>query len=109
MLWGVVRFGASTEGGQPDRFPKRHRRPHSPGAPAKSWYKQHLQHRGRGRVALRRIATVALLVALSGCASAANTVATAQNSYDYRLARYTELCVVPAPPATCAAKQTVLK
>ena len=58
---------------------------------------------------MRRFAAVGLLVVLSGCASAAKTVATAQNSYDYRLARYIELCVVPAPPATCAAKQTVLK
>ena len=52
---------------------------------------------------MRRIAAVGLLVALSGCASAAKTVATAQNSYDWYESVYEERCVIATPPAECTA------
>jgi hypothetical protein len=40
---------------------------------------------------------------LTGCRSAAYKVATAQNSYDFRLARYNETCGAVPPPTPCAA------
>jgi hypothetical protein len=58
---------------------------------------------------LRRVAALGLLLLLAGCASAVKTVAGFQNNYDFRIARYTEACVVPTPPATCAPQQAALK
>jgi hypothetical protein len=52
-------------------------------------------------LALRRAALALTLTMLFGC-SAAKQVATAQNGYDFREARYEEACVVVTPPAECA-------
>lgn len=46
------------------------------------------------------VAGVSAVLSL-GCASAAKTVATHQNSYDFREARYEEACIVATPPAEC--------
>lgn len=46
------------------------------------------------------VAGVSAVLSL-GCASAAKTVATHQNSYDFREARYEEACIVAQPPAEC--------
>lgn len=50
---------------------------------------------------LRSFAAFAALVASLGCASAAKQVATMQNNYDFREARYEEACVVATPPSEC--------
>lgn len=44
---------------------------------------------------------ILLLLATAGCASAAKQVATHQNSYDFREARYEEACAVAQPPSEC--------
>lgn len=48
------------------------------------------------------------LATLLGCTTAAKTVATAQNGYDWFESVYEERCVVPAPPTECAATMTDL-
>lgn len=50
---------------------------------------------------LRKAGAALSLMLLFGCTSAAKTVATHQNSYDFREARYEEACVVAEPPAEC--------
>jgi hypothetical protein len=59
--------------------------------------------------ALPSLALALTISALSGCTSAATKVATAQNSYDWRLNRYLETCQVANPPAPCKARQDALK
>lgn len=50
----------------------------------------------------RRYALAACLpLLLAGCSSATTQVATHQNGYDYRFARLSEACLVPAKPAEC--------
>jgi 16S rRNA G1207 methylase RsmC len=43
-----------------------------------------------------------------GCSSATTKVATSQNSYDFREARYEESCVVANPPVACTQAQVGL-
>jgi hypothetical protein len=69
----------------------------------------------------RAFAIALALTALLGCTSAARTVATAQNGYDYREVRYEEHCVITpaqrasgmgwtagAPPVECVAAVVAL-
>jgi hypothetical protein len=69
----------------------------------------------------RAFAVALTLTTLLGCSSAAKTVATAQNGYDFREVRYEEHCVITpeqrasgmvwtagVPPAECAAAVVAL-
>jgi hypothetical protein len=48
------------------------------------------------------------LIFLTACHGNAYKVATAQNGYDFRKARYDEQCRISSPPAWCAAYYTDL-
>lgn len=50
---------------------------------------------------VRRASVALSAMLLFGCTSAAKRVATHQNSYDFREARYEEACVVATPPSEC--------
>lgn len=50
----------------------------------------------------RAVAGAAALIFLIGCHSTAYKIATFQNNYDFRIARYNETCRIPSPPASCA-------
>ena len=54
------------------------------------------------------VAGAAALICLTGCHSTAYKVATFQNSYDFRKARYDESCRISSPPAWCGAYYTAL-
>lgn len=55
-----------------------------------------------------RVFFVLTAVALAGCSSSTYKVATAQNVYDFRLARYDEACHVQDFPAWCSDYQKKL-
>jgi len=54
------------------------------------------------------IGGAAILLCLGGCTSAVKQVARHQNSYDYRIERYLERCVVTTPPSECIEAYTEL-
>lgn len=45
---------------------------------------------------------LACMLTMTGCHSTAYKVATIQNEYDFRLARYTESCRIVSPPTWCS-------
>ena len=58
---------------------------------------------------LRRAAAAMAMAFMWGCTSAAGKVATAQNSYDWRLERYLERCGIQSPPSECVEAFTTLR
>lgn len=56
----------------------------------------------------RAFATALVLTTLLGCTTAAKTVATAQNGYDFRIERYLDRCQIVTPPVECAAAKATL-
>jgi len=56
----------------------------------------------------RAVAGAAALIFLVACHGNVYKVATFQNNYDFRIARYNESCRISSPPAWCAAYYTDL-
>lgn len=67
-----------------------------------------MKHTNRQR-AVASIALAALTVATASCSSTAYKVATHLNEYDFRQARYREVCVEVVGPVWCGEAQADLK